>query len=248
MVSSIIWFTGIFLESLLLIRSFWTNLIGKYPFFYAYNGSILLIAILLLFPGLYHRWYWGTQFFTLILGYGILLEILNHSLSPYPGAEKFARMAGLAAFGLITCVVLLFPLVEPHRPAASTMQELERDLRTVQAIFIFGLLAVIFYYRIALAKNMKGMIAGYGVYVATSLMGRALGSYSANVFGEASRVFRPLSFDISLIIWIVALWVYTPDPAPEPGVYLEEDYEAFVARTRGTMRSYVRRIVRRDSL
>ena len=244
MASSTIWFAGILLESLLLVRGLRTNLIGKYPFFYAYNGSILLISILLLFPILYHRWYWGTQFFTLILGYGILLEILNHALSPYPGAEKFARMAGLATFGLITCVVLLFPLVESHWAVAATVQELERDLRSVQAIFIFGLLAVIFYYGIALAKNTKGMIGGYGVYIGTSLMGRALGSYSANVFGEASRVFRPLSFDIALIIWIVALWAYTPDPAPERGICLEEDYEAFVARTRGAMRSYLRRIAR----
>lgn len=244
MVSSAIWFTGIVLESLLLIRSFWTRLVGRYPFFYAYSGSVLLMSILLLSPSLHRHWYWGAQFFTLTLGCGILLEILNHALSPYPGAEKFARMAGLTAFGLVTCFALLLPLADSHWSAADTMHELERDFRMVQAIFIAGLLAVISYYRIALGKNMKGMIGGYGVYVGTSLVGLALGSYSANLFGEASRMFRPFSFDISMIIWIVALWSYSPDPVPEPGIYLEEDYEAFVAKTRSAMRSYFRKIVR----
>ncbi len=88
MFPSMIWLAGIVLESLLLIRSFRTRLVVKYPFFYAYSGAVLLMAILLLFPTLYHRWYWGTQFFTLILGYGILLEILNHALAPYPGAGE----------------------------------------------------------------------------------------------------------------------------------------------------------------
>jgi hypothetical protein len=243
MVSSAIWFTGIVLESLLLIRGFRTHLITKYPFFYAYSGCVLLMAVLLLFPELYQRWYWATQFFTLILGYGILLEILNNALSPYPGAEKFARMAGLAAFGLIMCFMILFPVIRSHWSAAGTMQELERDFRTVQAVFIFGLLAVISYYRIVLSKNIKGMIGGYGVYIGTSLVSLALGSYSANVFGERSRMFEPFSFDISLIIWVVALWSYSPDPAPRPGICLEEDYEAFVAKTRSAMRSYLRRIV-----
>ncbi len=244
MFPSMIWLAGIVLESLLLFRSLRTRLVVKYPFFYAYSGAVLLMAILLLFPSLYHRWYWGTQFFTLILGYGILLEILNHALAPYPGAERFARMAGLAAFGLITCFAVLFPLIRSRWSVASTMHELERDLRTVQAVFIFALLAVISYYRIALGKNMKGMIGGYGLYVGTSLMSLALGSYSARLFGEASRIFRPLTFDISLIIWVVALWTYSRDPAPESGIRLEGDYEALVARTRSAMRSYLRKTVR----
>lgn len=245
MFSSIIWFTGIVLEFVLLVRSFQTRLIGKYPFFYIYSSAVLLMAILLLFPDLYRRWYWGTQFFTLILGYGILLEILNHALSPYPGAERFARMTGLVAFGVILSFVFIFPIIRSHWSVSSTMQDLELDFRTVQAVFIFALAAVISYYRIALGKNMKGMIGGYGLYIGTSLMSLALGSYSADLFRGASRVFRPFTFDISLIVWVVALWSYSPDPAPEPGICLEEDYEAFVARTRTAMRSYFRTATRR---
>lgn len=245
MFSWIIWLTGIALELVLLIRSFQTRLVGKYPFFYTYSGAVLLMAILLLFPDLYRRWYWSTQFFTLILGYGILLEILNHALAPYPGAERFARMTGLVAFGLIMSFVFILPIIRSRWSAASTMQDLERDFRTVQAVFILGLAAVIGYYRIALGKNMKGMIGGYGLYVGTSLMSLALGSYSANLFRGASRLFRPFTFDVSLIIWVVALWSYSPDPAPEPGICLEEDYEAFVAKTRTAMRSYLRTATRR---
>lgn len=240
-----IWLTGIVLEFLLLARSLQTRLIGRYPFFYTYSGAVLLMAILLLFPDLYRRWYWSTQFFTLLLGYGILLEILNHALAPYPGAERFARITGLVAFGLIMSFVVIFPIIRSRWSVTSTMQDLERDFRTVQAVFILGLATVISYYRIGLGRNMKGMISGYGLYIGTSLISLALGSYSANLFRGASRVFRPVTFDISLIIWVVALWSYSPDPAPAPGICLEEDYEAFVARTRTAMRSYLRTATRR---
>jgi len=38
------------------------------------------------------------------------------------------------------------------------MEDLEVNVRSVQAIFLFAVLALISYYRIQIGKNMKGMI------------------------------------------------------------------------------------------
>ncbi len=236
MLSWVIWSAGILMEALLLLRAYQARLLGKYSLFYLYSSSVLVMAILLVFPTPYAHWYWQTQFLTLIIGYGILLEILDHVLAPYPGAERFARISGIVAFALILCFALLHPLMKSQWSADLTMVELERDLRTVQAIFLCGLLCVISYYGIAIGRNMKGMMAGYGLYIATSLVSLAVRAYAGtSFFDEMHKVIQPLSFDISLVIWLAALWAYHPNPVPEPGIQLEADYEACVARTRGLM-------------
>jgi hypothetical protein len=232
MLSTVICWGGIALLALVVFRSVLSRSFSKYPFFYIYSAAVLLTTILLRFPVVYDKWYWAMQFITLVIGYGILLEILNHVLAPYPGAEKFARTSGLVAVGVIFCFALVFPLIMPQWSAGTSI-EFERDLRTVQAIFICGLLAVISYYGITIGRNMKGMIVGYGLYIVTSLVTLAMRSYAGTPFDEIWKVAQPLSYDVSLVIWMIALWSYHPNPVPDPSIRLEADYEAFVSRTRG---------------
>jgi hypothetical protein len=234
--ATLIGILGLILNLLLLGRAFRAHLLRLYKLFFVYVLFVTfltpaLMVIYWLEPVIYTRWYWPIQFVTLVLGYGILLEILNHVLAPYPGAEKFARAAGIVAFGFILCFAIAAPRIMPHW-TAGTVIEFERDLRCVQAIFIFGLLAVIFYYAIPIGRNMKGMILGYGLYIFTSLMSLAVRAYAGTSFNRLWYVVQPLSFDASLAIWLGALWTYSPNPVPDPGIRLEQDYEELVSRTR----------------
>jgi hypothetical protein len=233
---------GLLLELLLLLRSVRGHLFRKYYLFFSYILSVMLSSALLVVVlvvtsdprEVYQRWYWPLQFITLVAGYGILLEILNHVLAPYPGAERFARMMGIAAFGGIFCFALIAPRVVPQW-SAGTVIEFERDLRCVQALFICGLFAVMAYYAIPMGKNMKGMVVGYGLYVVTSLMSLAVRSYAGTPFNRVWNIVQPLSFDASLLIWVMALWSYCPNPVPDHTIQLEQDYEALVARTKSVM-------------
>lgn len=242
---------GALLESILLLRGLWGRIFRTHHFFYAYIvasliGTIVAVAVKLSVPSSFQKWYWPIQLITLVLGYGILLEILNHVLAPYPGAERFARVSGLAALGAIFCFALIAPVIMPHW-SPGTVIEFERDLRCVQAILIFGLLAVIFYYGIPVGRNLKGMIMGYGLYIVTSLASLAVRSYAGTPFDRIWDIVQPLSLDASLVIWLVALWSYCPNPAPDPTICLEEDYEALVSRTKsviGTIRTYLGKAAR----
>jgi hypothetical protein len=242
---------GLLLEFSLLVRGLRAHLIRRYYFFYIYVLSVIFFSVVMMLaiwtvPSIYNRWYWPLQLATLVTGYGILLEILNHVLAPYPGAERFARSSGVAAFGAIVLFALVAPLVTPHWSSA-TIIEFERDLRSVQAVFICGLLAVIFYYGIDMGRNMKGMIMGYGLYILTSLFSLAVRAYAGKSFDQIWSVIQPLSFDISLIMWLIALWSYCPDPAPDHMIHLEEDYGALVAKTKsvmGAIRAYIGKAAR----
>lgn len=242
----LIWSSGVCLEAGLLFRGLYARLLGKYYLFYIYILSGMIMAVALALPGLYPKYYWQMQMVTLVVGYGILLEVLNHVLAPYPGAERFARFSGILAFAMICVLAFIGPRVMPHW-SPGTVIEFERDLRCVQALFIFGLLAVISYYGVPIGRNMKGMVLGYGLYIVTSLMSLAERSYAGPSFTRIWSVVQPLSFDASLTIWLVALWSYCPNPTPDSTIPLEQDYEALVARTKSvmdTIRGYFRKAER----
>jgi hypothetical protein len=253
MVSLIIWWASILLELLMACRFLQKRTLVQYPFFFAYIAisfiadSSGLIHFYLAGSSSYQQWYEVKQIVTLITGYGILLEIQKHLLSPYPGAEKFARNAGIVAFGLVFCFAVIYPFIMPRWSMSGTEIEFERALRTVQAGFLFGILGVIGYYRIEIGKNMKGMVFGYGLYIGTSLMSLAVRSYAGPRFDAAWNFIQPFSWLLSLSIWLTALWSYYPNPTPASATHLETDYEAVVTRTKvmmGTMRSHLAKAAR----
>jgi hypothetical protein len=86
------------------------------------------------------------------------------------------------------------------------------------------------------------MIAGYALYIGTSLLTLAVRSYAGARFNDMWNIIQPFSFDLSVMIWTIALWSHHPNPVPSASIHLEEDYEVFAARTKralGSVRSHV---------
>jgi len=237
---------------MILFRAFRCGVFGKYPLFYSYvlcvlSGDVLMYVLYRFNPSHYTAAYWIVQFATLIVGHGVILEILRQTLAKFPGANAFGTIVGLAALGMVFCIALVRALAAPNSFAVTTTVELERDLRAVQAIFLAGIAAIISYYRIAIGRNLKGMLLGYGLFIATSVMYLAMRSYQGSSFHAFLSVAQPSLYLVSLVIWTVALWSFYPNPSPRVDVQLETDYEKLVLRTRemlGTMRAIVLKAVR----
>jgi hypothetical protein len=248
--SLVVSYSSLLLQLGILLRGCRRESLTGYSYFYAYVfstfvGTIIALVLWKVAAASYQKSYWILQFSTLFIGCGIVLEIFRHVLSAYRGAEKFAMAVGLFTFGAIFCFALVYRLVVTS--PGTMLLELERNVRTVQAILLFGILAVISYYRIPLGKNIKGIIAGYGLYIVTSLSALAIRAYTGPRFNHSWNVIQPLSFDVSLTMWLIALWSFHPNPTPDPTIPLEDDYEALAARTRRTlasMRSHLTRTAR----
>jgi len=162
---------------------------------------------------------------------------------PWPGEVRQGDRALI--FGAVFCFAIVYRLIVPS--PGRTLFELERNVRTVQAVLLFGILVVVSYYNVPLGKNIKGIVAGYGLYIVTSLSTLAIRAYAGPGFNNAWNVIQPVSFDVSLAIWLIALWSYQPNPAPGPTVPLEEDYEMLARRTRralASMRSHLTKAAR----
>lgn len=253
MTTLLIWWVAIALETVLLGRALYSRLVGKYPFFFLYLSSVVICDISLfcvskLEPSAYPALSRQTEVLNIVLGYGILLEIFTHVLARYPGAERFARVAGLVVFVLVLCLALAYPLVSAGAPQSHFRYSVvERDFLAVQAIFLFVVFGVISYYRIDAGRNITGMIIGYGVWLGTSVAVLALGSYSVASFGQIRILVQPLSYLFSLLTWLSALWSYAPSSASPARLGLRADYESLAASTAetiGKMRAELARTAR----
>jgi hypothetical protein len=251
MESLVIAWCGNVLQLAIIYRAARTGLFRSYPYFYSYIISTMSVVVVwvayLLRPGSPQTWYWPVQLLTLILGCGVILEILDHVLAPYPGPAWFSKLATILAFVLASLIAVVFSFKKAGWFSSLALEALERNLRSVQALLLFVILLVISYYRIPIGKNMKGMALGYGVYVGTSLFARAFQAYGSALPAAMLQFVQAISFLTALTIWMVALWSYYPNPVPDSRVALQADYELLLSRTRRALhatRSYLGRATR----
>ena len=179
-------------EALLLYRGARAKLLLRYPNFYIYILSLFLadatffLAYVTKFP-VADKWSWYAGFMSLFLGVGIVLEIFRHGLSPYAGAEKFARVASYTFLAAVTVFAVVYPIIAPSNGAARAIfTRAQQYFLAVQALLLIVIIQVMAYYAIPAGRNLKGMILGYGQAVAVTLALLAVRNYVGPSF-EATR-------------------------------------------------------------
>jgi hypothetical protein len=242
MLSLFLWRAGMLFEFLLLVRSVQTKTFPKYLYFYAYIFCVFAVSAGLYIgrnasTQFYDAWYWPTQFATLAMGCAVVLEIVRQSLAAYPGAERIARWASCAVFAVTFCYVEWTVASRSKWSTVAATVELERDLRVIEALVLATVLAIVFYYRIELGKNVTGMIVGFGAYIGVSLTTLALRSFVGPRFDTAWGLLQSASFVFGTAVWTVALWSYGPNPKPPADGRGDAGYDALVHGTRAQLES-----------
>jgi hypothetical protein len=219
MLSQIIWWIGSLLEALILFRGFRARILATYPFFYAQLALVFIVGFSIyagsvVDPASYGRWYWAGQFLTMFVACGIILEILRNPLARYTFLKTFTKTVRLVLFAAVFCFVTVYLMIPAVRRVETTNVLFERDFRAFQAILLLTILGGIFFHRVPIGRNVKGMFLGYGLYVATSLIALSVRLYEGPGFDLRWYFLQPLSYTISVAIWAFSLWTYHPDPAP----------------------------------
>ncbi len=247
-----IWWCANALQALVLVRALARGFVTKYPIFYAYLSYVLLESLLRFYvyaahPSLYQPFYWYTQLISVAVGCGVILEIYRRALANYPGAARMAQCLLLIIFLAVVCKAILNGLSGPVWSPAKTMAELERNLRTVQAVLLLAMLGVLSYYAIPVGRNLRGIIWGYALFIGTSVISLTIRSHLPDNAQAWWQYIQPVTYLISLVIWCVALWSYRPNPQLETKSELQRDYQSLAAGTARVLahvRGYLERVVR----
>jgi len=212
MLAQVIWWSGNLLEFLLLWRGIQTKWVGRFPVFYSYQvfvliESLALFALYFSASRLYGPVYWTCEFIGVALGPLVLFEIYRVALRRYPGTARMARNL----LGFVVAIALAKALVGHSYGAvwwpAKTYAEAERNLRVVEIFAVLAIVVVMLIYAIPRGRHLKGILAGYGLFVAASVVNFSLLTHLGDSFQRVLSYIQPFSYDLALCIWTVALWV-----------------------------------------
>jgi hypothetical protein len=231
-----LWLIGPLLEALILARGIQTGWFLRYKAFSAYVCCVLIQDML--FLGIYflrfkdYGWsYWWGELFSVALGVGVTWEIFGLILGPYPGAGRMARSL-LAVVIVMTFSANLADAWSGQLLSSGTVIELERNLRVTQALSLLVLAALAAYYKIPIGRNAKGMFAGYGIFIGTSVITLTLRWSLGESFQRAWVSAQPLCCILTLAIWSAFLWNYEPVTAVGVRPRIGEDYRLLALITR----------------
>ncbi len=245
-----LWWVGIALEILLLVRALRTKLRVAYPIFYLYILFVLTQSFARLAV---HRWdtlysyvYWGTEFIGVIIGCGIVYEIYRLGLASFPGTARMARILLTVLFVTALAKALVDASSDPRWWAEATTVDVERAMRTVQAAAILALAALFLVYNIPFGRNLKGILLGYGLFIGASVIWFTFlppeGYQSRHFWAYLGQI----SYDLALCLWAVHLWSPQAQPVPVSNVRLEEQYQRVASRTRRRLqvaRGYLGKVI-----
>lgn len=245
-----LWWGGIALELLLLVRAFRTGLRLSYPIFYVYILFVLTQSFVRLAV---HRWdalysyvYWGTEFIGVLIGCGIVYEIYRLGLGAFPGTARMARLLLTVVFVFALVKALVDASGDPRWWAEATTIDIERAMRTVQAVAIVALATLFLVYDIPFGRNLKGILLGYGLFIGVSVIWFTFLPAEGYQYRHFWAYLGPISYGLALCLWEVYLWSPQAEPDPAPNVRLEEQYQQVAARTRRRLqaaRGYLGKVI-----
>ncbi len=251
MLGQAIWWGGIGLELLLLVRSVRGRLLVRFPVFYAYVLFVWLQELLRFYvyhlhPQSYLPVYWITEGLGVLIGCGAVFEIYRVGLRAYPGTARMARNVLSFMFALALAKAFVDTSNDPRWWLIATNYDLERALRTVQALAVAAVAILFVSYSIPFGRNLRGILLGYGLFVATSVIQLTFVVDSGSGFQQ----FWSISI-LLRILWFLGLGhasvVVCPSPEPRKAVQLEQQYQMLAAATNQRlreMRGYLAKTVR----
>jgi hypothetical protein len=233
---------------LLLVRSTQGKFYRRYPTFYVYLGSVLIVSLLRFAvftfrPSSYPAFYWYTQYFAATIGYAVILEIYSQAFKKYRGAVRIANGLLLCILAAVILTIIAGAVGGSGWSPGETMAALERDMRALQAALLFMIIALLAYYMVPTGRNLMGIVVGYTFYVATSVVSVGFGSLPGFGSRPGWRSVSPLAYLATLSIWCFTLWSYHPNPDLGPESKIERDYKLLSDQTKRILskaRSYLK--------
>jgi hypothetical protein len=249
MLSQIIWWSGIALEVLLLIRGWSCGLLRRYPIFYGYVCFVLLQELPLY--AAHHRgqdaywWaYWGFEYLGVAAGCAVVFEIYKISLDSYPGAARIVRNVLMFVFAMVFAKGLANGVKVNHAWDKATAFGVERMVRTVQGVALIALVILFLVYSIPFGKNLRGILLGYSLFIAARIICLTFVAPQGHDFWFYAT---PASYVTVLSLWVAHLWSYHPVPHAQTRGNLERDYRIVAAATQRRFREtagFVRKAMR----
>jgi hypothetical protein len=161
----------------------------------------------------------------------VIIEIFRQVLKHNPGAARLAQKLLLLLFAFMLVYASSDILRAGSLSLPRAIVELARDLRYVEGALLLIMLSLFVRYRISVSSNLSGLVFGYTFWVGINIITLALWFLPGNELSVRLRTLLPLSYNVALFIWCLALWAVQPDPVQPHDNEVERDYGLLAAKT-----------------
>lgn len=229
----LVWCIGLGLQAAILFRAAAAGLWRHYGFFYAQIALSFATSAPALWVFLTHRaaftaYYWDTEFLTAFAACGILLDILRHAFAITAATRLFASVARYTIYSAVGLFLLLYTVGHGAYAPLPHLVALERDFRFVQTALLLGMTAAVFYFGVPLGRNLRGMLVGYGLYIASNLVTLTLESRFPISFDKVWNFLQPGIYCASTVMYLAYLWSYHPPPKLEDAAEITKQADALL--------------------
>src|SRR5712692_1811011 len=246
----LLWGLASFLELILCVLVVRRGLHRRLPFFTGY--LVLLILCDALHWWIYHRWgygswpawyfSWTAQGVMFVARGVVVVELCRSSLRAYRGIWALTWRL-LAALALALIVHAGLSAAGNRSWIAPFVLTAERGLELAAVGILVLLLAVCRYYEIRLEPVQKMILLGLGFYSAIQVLNNSFMREWLTQYFHWWNGIRLASFQVALVIWLLALRKPLPAVAPAPALLPQEVYDELAPQVNFRLRLLNQRLL-----
>jgi len=220
LVSKTLWLVPLIIQVAIAVVMLRRKLVGIFPVFFAYTILVasreMVLAFLPYSGGSYFLVYWWGEALAVLLGLGVIFEILRQLFAPYPFSEFVLKLVWTLG-GMAAVTALLMLVLSNGGPWAHRVQEsimlIERAARFLQVCLLIIVIGLMSRLGLTWHKYSLGIVAGFGIFSALDLAALELRSHLHFMTDDMFVLIRPAAYNLGAIIWaayFLRSWSRTP--------------------------------------
>jgi len=221
---NVIWLAVSVVEVLFLVYLLLKRVYRSHPFFFLYALSLVIQTVAVAF--VYRRWgstspeyqyvAWFSQGLIVGMRWLAVAEIARKILAKYVGVWRLANFV-LFVLGLI---VLTYALVLSDLRLYAIVMSADRGVEMCVAVFVVGMFAFAYYYRLPILDLERQLAIGFGLYSCVWVVNDTIYLAWRQWLGPIWDFILTIAFLASVALWFVAFRTPLPTTAsaPEPEI------------------------------
>jgi hypothetical protein len=209
----ILWICPLICQAAIVWVMLKRRLVYIFPVFFSYTVVVFSREVILLFltyPGNPYRLvYWCGEILVVLLGLGVIVEILRHVILPIPSLRFLLSSVWILGFIAALTALLMFFLSRGGAGADRVFEFTmlgERSARFLQASLLIVVLALMSRLGLTWHNYSVGIVAGFGIYSSVALAAFEFRAHLHLLSHAALAVINSAAYNAAALIWVFYFW------------------------------------------